>query len=159
MKVKMSSLAMIASVGVVGLSAGVANSTSSAGINCVSWGTGNLPGYTPSAALNPNYDNNSILPLACPVDMDHTPSGSTVTFRLKLFDNSTTKGFSCTATVYDSNGSAIATSSAMTTPTTSTGTYTLYKTINVAPQSSFNTYAINCQVPGNQSAVLNVSAY
>jgi len=106
-----------------------------------------------------SYDESApLLGVTCPLPVENT-LGTTVNFRARVFDNSTTTRAQCYGAAYDQNGTALVTSAAMNTSVSGTGVSTLTSSITVSPQSSSYTYGIHCTLPGNQSAIYSTRVY
>jgi hypothetical protein len=100
----------------------------------------------------------SPITVACTIPMDSTKLGSTVSFRMKVKDNSTSAGFSCVPYVYDQNGNLIGSGATMTTSASQTGNVTLGGTnwtVSVPGNVNSNVYVIQCSMPGNTSIIYN----
>jgi len=106
-----------------------------------------------------SYDESApLLGVTCPLPIENT-LGTTVNFRARVFDNSTTTRAQCFGVAYDQNGTALVTSAAMNTSVAGTGVSTLTSSITVSPQSSSYTYGVHCTLPGNQSAIYSTRVY
>jgi hypothetical protein len=107
---------------------------------------------------NTGTPGNNTIVVACPIPVDTTALGSTVSFRMRVFDNSTSTGFSCTPYVYNQSGSAVASGATKTTGTSQTGSLTLGGadwTASVPGNVNTNVYVIQCTMPGNSSIIYN----
>lgn len=92
--------------------------------------------------------------VACPIPMDATALGSTVSFRMRVTDNSTVGGFSCTPYVFTQDGSQLAAGAAKTTTGPQTGGVTFSSwTVSVPGNVNTNMYSIRCSIPGNFSVI------
>jgi hypothetical protein len=130
------------------------------GANCVGL-LGAQATYGTQAAAN---FTSSAFTMNCPIDVDHQLPSTTVNFRARVSDNSTTEGFSCTGFVHDQNGVQIGATSARTTSVAGTGSSTLPSagtwtaTISTT-QANTHIYSIQCSTPGNQSSIATVRAF
>lgn len=100
----------------------------------------------------------SPITVACTIPMDGTTLGSTVSFRMKVKDNTTSAGFSCVPYVYDQNGTLIGSGATLTTSASQTGNVTLGGTgwtVSVPGNVNSNIYVIQCSMPGNASIIYN----
>lgn len=105
------------------------------------------------------YDESAqLLGVTCTLPTENT-LGTTVNWRARVFDNSTTTAVTCSATAFNQDGGTVASSSVKTTSVSGTGTSTLSGTIAVSPQSSSYTYGVTCTLPGNQSAIYSARVY
>jgi hypothetical protein len=107
----------------------------------------------------------SVTACAVPLDDQALPSSpSAVNFRAKVFDNSTTAGFSCIAYVHDRDGGLITSVGPRTTSVAGTGSTTfgtpggLAWTATVAGNVNTNLYTIQCTMPGNYSVLYSQNA-
>lgn|SRR5688572_15429132 len=103
-------------------------------------------------------DDAQLLGVTCALPTENT-LGTTVNFRARVFDNSETNSVTCVGTVYNSSGSSIASTSELTTSASGVTTTTLSGSLTLAAQSSSYTYAINCTLPGDQSAIHAVRVF
>jgi len=158
------SLATLLSAGAVALTPGeAAGGSTSLGSLCQPYNymTGPIPIYfaTQSMIYHGSYDHDApVLAVGCPLPIE-TMLGTTVTFRARVFDNSTAQRAQCYGAAYDQNGTALVTSAAMNTSIAGTGVSTLTTTVTVSPQASSYTYGIHCTIPGNQSAIYSTRVY
>jgi hypothetical protein len=105
------------------------------------------------------YDQNAqLLGVTCTFPTENTLS-TTVNWRARVFDNSTTAAVTCYANAFNQDGGTVASSTVKTTSVSGTGTSTLSGTISVSPQSSSYTYGVTCTLPGNQSAIYSARVY
>ena len=104
---------------------------------------------------------------ACPVPLDDQAlpsSPSSVNFRVRVYDNSTSAGFSCTAYVHDRDGNPITSVGPRTTSVSGTGGSTLGSpggtawTATVTGNVNSNLYTIQCTMPGNYSVLYSQHA-
>lgn len=92
-------------------------------------------------------------PVSCAVPMDDVALGSSVNFRVQVYDNSFTEGFSCVPSVVSESGATIKTAAAKTTPANQVGSFTLTGTVqapwpgSVSGNVNTNMYAMQCYVP------------
>lgn len=98
------------------------------------------------------------LGVTCPLPMENT-LGNNVGFFISVFDNSTTDRVTCYGVVYNQHGSTIATTAALNSSTSGTGNLTMSGSVAVYPQVNSYTYAVNCTLPANQSAIRAVRVY
>lgn len=103
----------------------------------------------------------SSLPAMCIIPVD-TALSSSVSFAMRVHDNSNTHGFSCTPGIYDElgNGVLAGTPPAQTTGNAFVGASTLSWTVTVAGTNvDTNLYSIQCNsVPGNFSVIYSARA-
>jgi hypothetical protein len=108
--------------------------------------------------------NTTTSTVVCPIPMDSSALGSTVTFRMRVTDLSTTAGFSCTPYVFSQDGNLAGVGAARTTGTSETGAITLAVQNNVNWTASVpgnvntNMYSIRCTMPGNGSTIRTARA-
>jgi hypothetical protein len=118
--------------------------------------SGSTYAFDNTGIRNTGTPGSSTIVVACPIPMDPTALGSTVSFRMRVFDNSFSTGFSCVPYVYSQSGSLVSSGTTKTTGTSQTGAVTLGGsdwTVTVAGNVSTNTYVIQCTMPGNSSIV------
>jgi hypothetical protein len=103
--------------------------------------------------------------VTCIIPMDNQVLGSTVAFQMRVFDNSSTQGFSCAPTIINEvgNGTGGTDAGARTTTEAFTGTSTLGVfgnwTATVSGSNvNTNVYAIQCSMPGNFSVIYSARA-
>jgi hypothetical protein len=102
--------------------------------------------------------------VSCIIPMDNQVLGSSVAFQLRVFDNSTTEGFSCTPAIVNEIGNGTGgTTSSRSTTAAFTGASTLGSfgnwTATVSGSNvNTNVYAINCMMPGNFSIIYSARA-
>lgn len=100
---------------------------------------------------------------SCPVPMDDVALGSSVNFRVRVYNNSSTDVTSCTPFVNTENGGTAKTAAAKSTPAGSIGTFTLTGTGfspwpgSVPGNVNTNMYAVQCTLPPG-SVVYSVRA-
>jgi hypothetical protein len=105
------------------------------------------------------YDPDApLLGVTCSLPTENT-LGSTVNFRARVYDGSSTTGVSCYGVVYNQDGTAIVTSSTTSTSGAGMGYSTLTRSVTVSPQSSSYTYGLVCTLPGNLSNISAVRIY
>lgn len=161
---KLISLGLLTFVGAVGLTPSDAIGGSVAvGSNChvYNYQFSSPPAYLrhTNALSHGLYDESAqLLGVTCLLPTENT-LGTTVNFRARVFDNSTTTAATCYGVVYNQDSSTVATTSALTTSVSGTGTTNLTGSVTVSPQFSSYTYGINCTLPGNQSAIYSVRVY
>jgi hypothetical protein len=107
--------------------------------------------------------NESINPLSvqCEIPIDHQ-LGATVTFRVRMFDNSTVDGANtlCLGYVNDQDGNEVGVTPLMTSGTgTFSGTVTRTATVTVSPQSNSHTYSVGCLIAGGYSGLSTVRVF
>jgi hypothetical protein len=91
--------------------------------------------------------------VSCAVPMDDVALGSSVNFRVSVYDNSSTDSVSCAPYVVNEQGTTVATAAAKVTGVGATGAFTLTGTLGapwpgaVAGNVNTNMYAIQCQLP------------
>ncbi len=119
----------------------------------------------PLAGTTFAYDNTGIrntgsgastIVVSCPITMDSTALGSTVSFRMRVLDNTGSAGFSCVPYVYSQSGSLLASGATKTTTNGQVGAVTLGGsdwTTGVAGNVNTNIYTIQCTMPGNNSII------
>lgn len=98
----------------------------------------------------------SPITVACTIPMDKFALGSTVSFRMRVKDNTASAGFSCVPYVYNQSGSVIASGATKTTTNAQTGNLTLGGsdwTVAVSGNVNTNVYVIQCSMPGNTSII------
>jgi len=106
-----------------------------------------------------NYDAVSQT-VICPIPVDHTiPAvGSTVTFRVYMFDNNSTSGanISCTGFAYNQNSGQVGMTAAMTSGS-GTATFTGVRTATATLSATANThtYVVQCTIPGGAASGIN----
>lgn len=98
------------------------------------------------------------LGVTCSLPTENT-LGTTVTFRARVRDNSATQSVSCYGVVYNQDGTAIVTSSTVSTGAAFQGAQTLTRSVTVSPQSSSYTYGMVCTIPPNQSNISSVRIF
>lgn len=102
----------------------------------------------------------SSITVTCTIPMDSSALGTTVTFRMRVEDKSTSAGFSCVPYVVTEVAGQIGGSPARTTTAAQTGWFTLASswTVSVPGNVNTNMYAIQCVVPGNGSTIFSARA-
>src|SRR5262245_21395653 len=112
--------------------------------------------YDNTGIRNTAIPSSNTITVSCPIPMDGTALGSTVSFRMRVLDNSTSTGFSCIPYVYNQSGSLVSAGATKTTGTLQTGTVTLGGsdwTATVSGNVATNIYTIQCTMPGNNSII------
>jgi hypothetical protein len=104
--------------------------------------------------------------VTCIIPMDNQVLGSTVTFQLRVYDNSTTEGFSCTPSIVTEVGNGAGGTGA--TPRTTTNAFTGSASLGASGAAwtatvsgsnvNTNVYAIQCSMPGNFSVIYSARA-
>jgi hypothetical protein len=118
--------------------------------------SGSTYAYDNTGIRNTGTPGSSTIVVSCPIPMDPTALGSTVSFRMRVLDNSTSTGFSCVPYVYSQSGSLVASGATKTTGTSQTGGVTLGGsdwTATVSGNVATNVYMIQCTMPGNSSII------
>jgi hypothetical protein len=87
--------------------------------------------------------------------MDDVALGSSVTFRVRAYDSSSSESVSCFGVVAHESGSQAVTSGTMATGVSDVGTFTLSSTVSVPNNVNTNMYAVSCSVP-NGSVIYTV---
>jgi hypothetical protein len=103
--------------------------------------------------------------ITCIIPMDNQVLGSSVSFQLRVFDNSSTQGFSCSPSIVNEvgNGTGGTGAGSRTTGDAFTGSSTLGSagawTATVSGSNvNTNVYAITCGMPGNFSVIYSARA-
>jgi hypothetical protein len=142
-----------------------ANPLTASGAHCKPLASGTYSYTDPAASGNTigiTKTGSSSGTVSCLIPMDATALGSTVTFKLRVLDNSTTQGFTCTPYVVNQNGVIIASGATRTTTAAATGTLTIGAavawTASVPGNVNTNLYAIQCAIPGNNSRIYTARA-
>lgn len=156
---KLLQLSLFAALGIASLSSDVqAGSATAGGALCKPLSTGS---YIAGTVEFLNTGSSSMV-VSCPVPMDSVKLGSTVIFRLRGKDLSSSAGFSCTAYVNNQNGSIVASVGPLSTDVAGTGTFTLGPgqgwSVSNLTNVDTNMYVIQCEVPGNFSTIYTVRA-
>jgi hypothetical protein len=118
--------------------------------------TGATHAYDNTGIRNTGTPGSNTIVVSCPIPMDPTSLGSPVSFRMRVFDNSSSTGFSCVPYVYNQSGAVVASGATKTTGTTQTGNITLGGsdwTATVTGNVATNVYVIQCTMPGNSSII------
>jgi hypothetical protein len=104
--------------------------------------------------------------VTCIIPMDNQVLGTTVTFQMRVFDNSSTHGFSCTPSIVTEVGNNAPGTPATprTTAASLTGAVTLggsggaWSATLSGSNVNTNVYAISCSMPGNFSVIYSARA-
>jgi hypothetical protein len=153
---KLKQLSLLPLLGVAAVSGDVfASAATASGTHCKPL-TGTTYAYDNTGIRNTGTPGSSTIVVSCPIPMDTTALGSTVSFRMRVFDNSFSTGFSCVPYVYSQSGSLIGSGATKTTGTSQTGAVTLGGsdwTATVSGNVNTNVYMIQCTMPGNSSII------
>jgi hypothetical protein len=112
--------------------------------------------YDNTGIRNTGTPGSNTIVVSCPIPMDSAALGPTVSFRMRVLDNSTSTGFSCVPYVYSQSGSLLSSGATKTTGTSQTGAVTLGGsdwTATVSGNVNTNVYFIQCTMPGNSSII------
>ena len=147
-------LMLLPALGVPLLSADVQAGATANGSLCYEFETSGMMRRGSNGIIN--YDAGSRI-IQCPIPMDHTipASGSTVTFRVYMFDNNSTSGenISCTGWAYNQNSGQVGMSGTMSSGTgTATFTGSRTATATLSAVSSTHVYVVTCTVPGGAAS-------
>lgn len=153
--------ALISGVSLLSDDAGASPLTAS-GNHCKILFSGSYAYGNPSTVIGIANTGSSNGTVSCLIPMDATALGSTVTFKLRVLDNSTTLGFTCTPYVVNQDGTIIASGATRSTTAAATGTLTIGAatpwTASVSGNVNTNLYAIQCAIPGSTSRIYTARA-
>jgi len=158
---KLEQLALLSLLGVALLSGDVlASSATASGTHCkLVYGSPNTTYAIMRDGIRNTGSGGNPITVACTIPMDNTALASTVSYRMRVKDNTTAAGFSCVPYVYNQAGAVIASGSSRTTTASQTGNITLGGTtwtVSVpGMQTNTNVYVIQCSMPGNTSIIYN----